>query len=55
MASTQDADRIVARAQEICAAKDITEHIEHIRYEGEPGLTQERFDYIVNWLVSITA
>jgi dienelactone hydrolase len=50
--SSQDADSIVTTAQETCAAVGIETHIEHQRYEGEHSLTQERFDNIVNWLVS---
>jgi len=49
---SQDADRIVAMAQETCAANSMTENIEHKQYKGGHALTQERFHYIVNWLVS---
>lgn len=52
---SRDADRIVVMAQEICSANGITEHIKHKRYDGGHALTQERFDYILNWLVSCTA
>ena len=47
-----DAEQIVAQAQAICAEFGRSEQIEHKRYEGNHPLTQERFDYIVNWLVS---
>jgi dienelactone hydrolase len=49
---SQDAGEIVAVARERWAAKGGAEQIEHQRYEGGHSLTQERFDHIVNWLVS---
>ena len=49
---SQDADRIVTIAQERAAAMGIAEHIEHKRYEGGHTLTQERFNDIVQWLVT---
>jgi dienelactone hydrolase len=51
---SQDAGNIVRTAQETCAAIGMVEQIEHQRYEGDHSLTQERFDDIVNWLVSCT-
>ena len=48
---SQDADRIAAAAQEVYTALGIAERFEHKRYEGGHALTQERFDYIVQWLV----
>jgi len=47
---SQDADRIVRTAQELCASMGLAEHIEHKRYEGGHALTQERFDDIVRWI-----
>ena len=49
--ASQDADKIVTIAREMCAAMGIVEHIEHKRYEGEHNVTQERFDDIVHWLI----
>jgi dienelactone hydrolase len=49
-AASQDADRIVTAAREICASAGVSEHIEHQRYAGKHKLTQERFDDIVRWL-----
>ena len=49
---SSDAEQIVARAQAICTKFGMPEQIEHKRYEGKHGLTQERFDHIVSWLVS---
>jgi dienelactone hydrolase len=49
---SQDAESIVTTAKETCAAMGIREQIEHRRYEGGHSLTQERFDAMVNWLVS---
>jgi dienelactone hydrolase len=51
---SQDAGSIVATARETCAATGAREQIDHQRYDGKHSLTQERFDYIVNWLVSCT-
>jgi dienelactone hydrolase len=49
---SQDAESIVTTAKETCAAMGTMEYIEHKRYEGGHSLTQERFDHIVNWIVS---
>jgi len=49
--ASQDADKIVTIAREMCAAMGVPEHIEHKRYEGEHNVTQERFDDIVHWLI----
>lgn len=50
--SSQDADRIIAIAQETYAALGIAERLEHKRYQGGHALTRQRFDYIVRWLIS---
>jgi dienelactone hydrolase len=50
--ASQDADKIFNSAQEACAARSVMGHVEHQRYEGGHALTQDRFDDIVNWLVS---
>jgi dienelactone hydrolase len=50
--ASQDADRIVRMAREANAAMGVTERLEHQRYEGEHALTRERFDYMVQWLVT---
>jgi dienelactone hydrolase len=47
---SQDAERVVAVAQETCASAGVAAHVEHRRYEGGHALTQERFDDIVHWL-----
>jgi dienelactone hydrolase len=52
---SQDAGRIVTSARETCAAMGSAEHIDHQRYKGGHSLNQERFDHIVNWLVSSAA
>jgi dienelactone hydrolase len=49
---SRDAESIVTSAKETCAAMSIVNQIEHQRYPGGHSLTQERFDDIVNWLVS---
>jgi dienelactone hydrolase len=53
-ASSQDADLIVAIAQERCAMLGIADQIQHIRYEGGHALTQDRFDDIINWVVGFS-
>lgn len=52
---SQDADRIVAAARAACSALGIGEQIEHQRYQGQHALTRERFERIVDWLVSRAA
>ncbi len=47
--ASQDAEKIVATAQEMCASTRIVSHVEHKRYEGGHALTQERFDDILHW------
>lgn len=49
--ASQDAEKIVSEAQEMCASRGIVSDIEHKRYEGGHGLTQERFDDMIDWLV----
>lgn len=51
-AASQDADGIISTVRDACAAAGVAEHIEHKRYQGEHALTQERFDDIVEWLVT---
>jgi len=48
--ASQDAEKIVAKAQEMCASMGVVAHIEHKRYEGGHAVTQDRFDDIVYWL-----
>jgi dienelactone hydrolase len=50
--ASQDAEGIVAQARGACAATGLVEQIEHRRYEGKHALTQERFDHILEWIVS---
>jgi dienelactone hydrolase len=49
---SQDAEDIVTKARARCTEFGRPERIEHKHYEGKHALTQERFDHIVNWLVS---
>jgi len=49
---SQDADKIVATARRAYTAMDMAENLEHYRYQGGHAITQERFEAIVNWLVS---
>lgn len=48
--ASQDAEKIVTVAQEMCASMGIAAHTEHTRYKGGHALTQERFDDILHWL-----
>lgn len=48
--ASQDAEKIVTIAQQMCTSMDVASHIEHKRYEGGHALTQERFDDILYWL-----
>jgi dienelactone hydrolase len=50
--ASKDADEIVSAAQKIWSTLGMTGRIEHKRYDGGHAITQERFDLIVNWLVS---
>ena len=52
---SMDAEAIVHSAQETYAALEAEANLEHIRFEGGHPLTQERFDYIVDWLVACAA
>lgn len=45
-----DAPAVVAEAQARSEQLGSTPRVDHLRYEGEHGLTQERFDAIVGWL-----
>lgn len=48
--ASQDAEKIVTVAREMCASMGIAAHTEHTRYKGGHALTQERFDDILHWL-----
>jgi dienelactone hydrolase len=48
---SMDAVWVVEAAREKCIALGSAEHIEHMRYNGGHGLTQERFNDIVDWMV----
>lgn len=50
-----DAPAVVAEAQTRSEELGNTACIDHLRFEGEHGLTQERFDAIVGWLVQHAA
>lgn len=51
-AASHDADVVVSAARDACAALGIPEQVDHQRYVGGHRLTQERFDFIVDWLVA---
>ncbi len=47
---SRDADFICRQAKPVYADLNAGENIQHKRYHGGHALTEERFDYIVNWL-----
>ncbi len=51
---SKDADVIADMARDAFAALGVEERLEHKRYAGGHPLTQERFDYIVEWIRSLT-
>jgi hypothetical protein len=53
--ASQDADRIVAAAQEICASEGVIARVEHQRATGGHALTQQRFDSILHWMTECAA
>jgi dienelactone hydrolase len=50
-----DAPEIVQVATGAWDAHGAREKLEHVRYEGGHALTRERFDAIINWVISQTA
>jgi len=48
---SQDADAIIEKARKICIAARIPITFEHKRYPGGHAITQERFNYIIQWLI----
>jgi dienelactone hydrolase len=48
---SKDADKIYEEAQEAYIGLDTAEKLTHFRYEGGHGLTKERFEEIVGWLL----
>ena len=49
---SKDADDIVDMAREAFAGLGVEERLEHKRFKGGHAITEERFDYIVEWLRS---
>lgn len=47
---SKDAPYIVERASEAYLEFDALQNLHHKRYPGGHGLTQERFDFIVEWI-----
>lgn len=50
---SRDAADVVAIAKRAYAALNAEDNITHVRYQGRHALTQERFDYIVKWIISV--
>lgn len=49
---SMDADQVVATASKEFSKLGADGALEHRRYSGEHALTQERFEYIVNWVAA---
>lgn len=49
---SRDAEDVVAIAKRAYAGLNAEDNITHVRYPGGHALTQERFDYIVKWILS---
>ena len=49
---SRDAGRIVAEAREAYTRCDAEDRLDHKTYDGGHALTEERFAYIVQWLVA---
>lgn len=50
---SRDAADVVAIAKRAYAVLNAEDNITHVRYQGRHALTQERFDYIVKWIISV--
>ena len=49
---SRDATYIVEKASPAYAELNAINHLYHKRYQGGHGLTKERFDFIIDWLIS---
>ncbi|WP_162551087.1 alpha/beta hydrolase family protein [Paenibacillus tepidiphilus] len=49
---SRDAPTIVEKASPAYSELEALHHLHHKRYQGGHGLTEERFDYIIEWLDS---
>lgn len=54
MFQQKDAPCIVERAGETYLEMDALQNLQHKRYPGGHELTNERFDFIVEWCLEIT-
>ena len=50
---SKDADYIELQSKNIFEELGAKENLEHKKYIGGHGLTKERFDYIINWILKI--
>ena len=50
---SRDAADVVDVAKRSYAELNVEENITHVRYKGGHALTEERFDYIVKWILSV--
>ena len=51
---SRDASDVVDEARKTYSQMNAEGNITHVRYQGGHALTQERFDYIVNWMITNT-
>ena len=49
---SRDASDVVDEARKTYSQMNAEGNITHVRYQGGHALTQERFDYIVNWMIT---
>lgn len=49
---SRDADKIFEVAKETYKEMDVEDRLEHKRYSGGHSLDEERFNYIVDWIIS---
>lgn len=49
---SKDASYIVGKASQIYLEYDALQNLYHKRYPGGHELTKERFDFIIEWIVS---
>lgn len=49
---SRDASDVVDEARKTYAQKNAKDNITHVRYQGGHALSHERFEYIVNWIIT---
>ena len=51
---SQDAEAVISKARELCNNAGTPTTFQHKHYTGGHPITQERFDYIVKWIITQT-